>query len=388
VAVAALPVGTAPAAEWVAGDLHVHTTYSHDSYGGPEDDNTGPDELYTLGHSVASQFAIAASRGLDYLAITDHNDVRSQSAPGFGSIGVVGIPAYEASLRGHGQMLGTRRVHDHGSASLADVQRLLSELHAEGGLLQANHPSDPLWAYGYDLRVDAVEAWNLPWYYQSPFPSNSDNEKALRYWQGWADRGERVALTAGSDNHWVSTTAAQGAGQPTTWVYARERTVPGVLEGIREGRTFVSHQPPNYAGTQIFLSADASANGRFESIVGDTVPPGSHMRAIVVNGAGGFLNLFTDRGTRALGPIPITSDRFEYRFRLPRSATWAQAQVYGEDVPQGRAAGCSLVAGADLAEQSTYCTNRVAMLAMTSAIFFRPAGSRPVGRGPGAVVPG
>ena len=51
-----------PPLQWVAGDLHVHTTYSHDSYGGPGDDNTGPDEAYTLGHSVASQFALGRAR--------------------------------------------------------------------------------------------------------------------------------------------------------------------------------------------------------------------------------------------------------------------------------------------------------------------------------------
>src|SRR6266550_9285638 len=94
IAVLALVAFAAPAraGEWVAGDLHVHTTYSHDSYGGPGDDNTGPDEAYTLGHSVTSQFAIAASRGLQYLAITDHNDIRSQSDPGFGSCGVIPVP--------------------------------------------------------------------------------------------------------------------------------------------------------------------------------------------------------------------------------------------------------------------------------------------------------
>ena len=49
------------------------------------------------------------ARGLDYLAITDHNDVRSSADPDFGAYGVIGVPAYENSLHGHAQMLGARR---------------------------------------------------------------------------------------------------------------------------------------------------------------------------------------------------------------------------------------------------------------------------------------
>ena len=45
----------AHAGRWVAGDLHVHTTYSHDSYGGPTDDNTGPEDLFTLGHRLGER---------------------------------------------------------------------------------------------------------------------------------------------------------------------------------------------------------------------------------------------------------------------------------------------------------------------------------------------
>ena len=76
---------SASAGEWLAGDLHVHTTYSHDSYGGPGDDNTDIDEVNTFGFPVSGDFLLAASRGLDYLAITDHNDIRSQSDLGFGA---------------------------------------------------------------------------------------------------------------------------------------------------------------------------------------------------------------------------------------------------------------------------------------------------------------
>ena len=101
-AVALLACAAAPAqaadGEWLAGDLHVHTTYSHDSYGGPADDNTGPEEFYTLGWSVAEQFlhAVDARPRLP----RDHRPQRHPLAadPGFGANGVIPLPGYENSL--------------------------------------------------------------------------------------------------------------------------------------------------------------------------------------------------------------------------------------------------------------------------------------------------
>jgi hypothetical protein len=374
IAFAAL-AGAAPAlaarGEWLAGDLHVHTTYSHDSYGGPGDDNTGPDEAYTLGHTVTDDFAIAATRGLDYLAITDHNDIRSQSDPGFGAFGVLSIHAYENSLHGHAQMLGATRLYDDGDQSTGAVSALERALHADGGVFQANHPMDPKWEYGYDVPVDTVEVWNLPWYYQPPFPAASDNDGALGYWEGWLDRGYKVGATGGSDNHWVSTTAAQGPGQPTTWVFARDRSEGAILKGLRAGHTFVSHEPPAYGGAQAFLEADGDGDGRYEAIAGDTVPPGSAMRVRVEGAAGAQLRIVTDGGVEAFAPVPVTTGDFEYRFRLPAAATWASAQVYGDDAQEGREDLCNAVVGADATEPSTYCENRIAMLALTSAIYLR-----------------
>jgi hypothetical protein len=365
----------AHAGEWVAGDLHVHTTYSHDSYGGPTDDNTGPDQAYTLGHSVTSQFAIAASRGLQYMAITDHNDIRSQSDAGFGAFGVLPIPAYEDSLRGHAQMLGAHKLYANGDASASAVERLASQLRADGGVFQVNHPIDPLWALGYAVRPDTVEAWNLPWYYQPPFPAASDNDRALKYWQGWLDRGYHVGVTGGSDNHWVSTTSLQGAGQPTTWVFVRERSVRGILEGLRDGRTSVSHQPPAYAGQRVFLEADRDSDDRFESMVGDTVPSGSTLRVRATGAVGAYVRVVYDHGAEAFAPVLVTSDPFEHRFKLPRAATWTHAQLYGEDAQSQR--GCGPVVGADGSEPSTYCSNRIAMLGMSSAIYLNRAATAP-----------
>jgi hypothetical protein len=323
----------ASAGEWLAGDLHVHTTYSHDSYGGPTDDNTGPEDANTAGHNVAGDFALALARGLDYLAITDHNDIRSQSDPGFGLGGVIPVPGYENSLKGHGQMLGATRIYDSGDKSVAAINKLEKELHAapDGGILQANHPSDPLWEYQYDVPVDTVEGWNLPWVYKPPFPSASNNDVALDYWHGWLDRGKHVALTGGSDSHWLITDQAQGPGQPTTWVYAAERSARGVLEGLRAGHTFVSHQPPGYHGPEVFLEGDGNRDGTYESMVGDTVPSGSPLRVRVVGAPGTYLRVLTDGGEEAFPPVTIDSADFEHRFTLP-GATWAHAQVYGEDL--------------------------------------------------------
>jgi hypothetical protein len=374
VAVLAVPA-TAAAGRWVAGDLHVHTTYSHDSYGGPTDDNTGPEDIFTAGHTVTDDFALARTRGLHFLAISDHMDVRSQSDPGFGSSRVLGLPAYENSLDGHAQMLGATRVYDNGDRSAAAVKALADALHADGGLLQANHPTEPPWEYGYEVPLDTIEVWNLPWYYQPPAPSSSNNTQALRWWESWLDRGARVAATGGSDSHWLSTTAAQGPGQPTTWVYAKKLTVRGVLAGIRAGRTSVSAEPPAYGGARVVLQADRDRDGRFESMQGATVRRGTPLRVRVLGASavGSHVRVVSNGGREAVAPKLVTSPRFTHRFKLRARGklTWARGEVYGEDRPDLRQSGCEPVFGGDGAFSETYCVNRIAMQALSSAIYLR-----------------
>jgi len=364
-----------PQGEWIAGDFHVHTCYSHDVYCPPEDDNTGPDEFYTLGSTVEMQFCAAAARGLDFLAITDHNDVRSQSDPGFGACGVMPVNAYENSLRGHAQMIGATRLFEGGN-SVEEVNRVVEELHDHGGAFQVNHPADGTvdyphdadWGYGYDVVPDTVEVWNISRLWQPPAPSGSSNDDAVRYWEGWLDRGYRVAATGGSDNHWVSTQAAQGVGQPTTWVFVTERSRRGVVEAIRAGRTFVAHQPPSVGGPRLYLEGDSDGDGTYEAMVGDSVAQGSALRVRVENAPGTFLRVLTDEGTVAF-EVPVTSASFEHRFTVPTDSTWTRAEIFDPDLRAERQAACD----ADMGSQTTYCRNQLLVLGMTSALYFEEA---------------
>jgi hypothetical protein len=367
----------APGGEWLAGDLHVHTCYSHDAYCGPNDDNTGPGEFYTFSGNVRERFLEAKLRGLDYLAITDHNDVRSSSDPGFGAFGVVGVPGYENSIDGHAQMLGATHLFDAGDASATAVNAMADALRAEGGVFQANHPADGLtgvlrcddtsglhWSYGFAVRVDTVEVWNIGHLAQPPLPVGTSNEDARRYWECLLQRGQRVAATGGSDAHWLLTSLPQGPGNPTTWVFATERSARGVLDGLRAGRTSVSLLPPVLGGLRLLLEADADGNGTFESMIGDTVPPRTRMRVRAVGLPNAGLvevraNAQTIVDDKLLLPGgPVT-------FRAPAAPGWVRAELYLPDLQDPRTALCDPLLG----EFTTYCRNKVLVTALTSPIY-------------------
>ncbi len=368
-----------PYGEWLAGDLHVHTHNGHDTCVTPTTkfDGTACDEPWTWSFSPGEQLALAEERGMDYLAITDHNNVVSQSDPAYlaNAPGLVLVPAYENSLPGHAQMLGSN--HCFGGTKIevgieyctnpdtsdAGVLAQMTALRAEGGVFQINHPGDRDWStrYGHRIVPDSVEVWNIgTWAYQPPFPAGNDNDFGLAFWEGFLNAGKKVAATGGSDSHWRITSPVQGIGQPTTWIFSSGRTSAGVLQGIRTGRTFVSHQPQLFGGRRLFLEADADRNGTFESMPGDVVPLLTPMRARAEDAPpGAFLRVITRKGRQDIlvppgGLVTIP----------PSAARWTRVELLLPDARSQRDTCDPLVGG-----ETTYCRNELLVLALTSAIY-------------------
>ena len=352
---------------WIAGDLHVHSTYSHDVYGGPSDDNTGPEEFYTAGLPVAGKFAEARARGLGYLAITDHNDVRSVADLRGAAGGLIALPGYEHSIRGHAQMLGTSGLLDPGDEAADAVNAMAGELRAGGGVFQSNHPAYRLaldedfdgcssggcdecrnlhWTYGFDVKPDTVEVWN---------PTVARSDASELYWECWLDRGERVAATGGSDSHWTSLHAVAGPGQPTTWVRADDATPAGVLDGLRRGRTTISGQPPGLGGPQLLLDAPR------EATLGDAVAPGARLR---VRAPGLQVPaVLRVRANRAqILEVPFDPGDV-VRFRAPREAGWVRAILLAR-------AALPVSTAVELGD-ATPQRDGMPMLALTSPIYLR-----------------
>lgn len=325
--------------EWLAGDLHCHTVFSHDVWAGPDDDNTDLEEAYTFGWMPEGQITIAKARGLDFLAITDHDDVRALTDAAYTSeTDLILIPGYEHSLsKGHAGCLGVTKTFSKTEYPTPDdtgAAALRKAVHDAGGVFILNHPFySSGWRYGSGVRPDSVEVWNIGWPYRHvedtgipSSPAVSDNYKSLPYWETAFLSTGKMPATGGSDNHYRGTTAVQGVGQPTTYVYVTERSWRGVLDGIVAGRTFVAAEPASMGGVRVDLTASGTSGAW---MVGDTVPAGSGpvtVKARVLNAPGHSLAFVVDGVARPAVPIALPDETVELAGAAP--ANRVRVEVY------------------------------------------------------------
>lgn len=329
---------------WLAGDFHVHTTYSHDVWGGPGDDNTSQEEFYTLGWTPAEQIAIAETRGLDFVALTDHNRVDALRDPGYRSGRLTLVPGYEHSLGGGHAGVFVPSIdalpdiikNADGSTGFDDNVQLFADLvHERGGITVVNHPKDkggwrtPI---AQSLGFDAVEAWNGRWQQRAdvlPAAWTNNYEAVPWYEQGFLrDHHSHMPVVGGSDNHWRAVTALAGVGQPTTWVYAADRSAAAIVEGVRNGRTFVSQEPPTHQGPRLFLTAVEAWRKGKEAMVGGVVRPEGPVEVTVKveNGTGNRLRLISTGQVLEEWLVALPVQTYEARIVLPPGG-WVRAEL-------------------------------------------------------------
>lgn len=360
---------------WLAGDDHVHTCASHDAYCPPGDDNTGPDTAYSAFGTVGERFSEAAAKGLSFVVISDHDDVRAWSDPAFGSHGVVGIRGFEHSLAGgHAQAIGVTALHRE-----ADPAAFAAAVRADGGIVQINHPAykgtapvrscDDVaaggpalhWKYGFSVAPDTLEAWN----------ATTLLEPSEAIWECWLQRGVRLPAMAGSDTHGASQPTL---GVPTVWVRARDRSERAIVDAMRAGRTTISRQPPALGGARLVLEADRDRDGTFESSMGDVVRGGAAMRVR----ADGLAAPATVR-VRANGATLLERELLPGRavaFTAPRAAGWVRATLFTQERTRPADPFCApgnLPSSASV----TLCSADLSTLAMSSPVWLRrPTGAR------------
>ncbi|WP_345635026.1 CehA/McbA family metallohydrolase [Rugosimonospora acidiphila] len=365
------PGRQAPKGVWLAGDTHVHDDHSSDgSLPRQESGQTLPGNL-----PVADQIGQGERTDLDFMPLTDHRTYDQQWDPGWQSSKLLLIPGEEANGSPHAIVLGAvdtivDGANPAGSAAFRHVQQSVWDAHAQNAIWSVAHPDDGEYTpedgpndNASVQGMNTVEVYNVA----------SDPDAEIDYAENRWNRGFRFGVTAASDCHFRELWGIAGPGQPTTYVFAAQRSVRGILDGLRAGRTTVS---VSRTGPFVTLEADVDGDGVFEAMGGDEVivnddrlPHRASLRVRIQSGAGTTVRVYASPG-RSAGPVatvtPSAADETHLvPIRLTGAQTWYRVEV--------RAPGAASGAEADptLPDQ---------LRAATSPVFIsvkRPADPRP-----------
>lgn len=225
---------------WYAGDFHVHSYESGDA-------RPKLDEIARF----------ARSRGLDFVAISDHNTVSQLDfidAAQARHPDLLFVPSVEfTTYSGHANGLGATRPVSHLLGVDTDITQAAEAFGAQGAVFGVNHPALTLgdlclgceWKHELDPKlVGSVEIGTGAW----SVTGLAFGAAAMAFWDSLLDEGSRAAAVGGSDDHRAGLDTGRFSspvGSPTTMVFSRNQSWQAIVDAVREGRTVVKLEGPD-----------------------------------------------------------------------------------------------------------------------------------------------
>ncbi len=284
---ALLPVRTAAKRSanpdhWYKGELHCHSVHS--------DGDSTIDEVIHLAECI----------GLDFLAITDHNNRSHLIELADAQTTLTLIPGYEVTTyNGHWNIWGRGDWIDFRVQTSDDLRRAIQTDQGQGYFVSCNHPRPygPDWAFAEVDGYSAVEVWNGPW--------ELLNENCLAFWEKRLKSGQRLVAVGGSDFHLSKSPHVVQLAHPTTYIYCPEEpSAANLLKHMRAGHAFVTEAP---TGPRLDLRLGAAIMG--DVYTGTALPA---LRLTVYDGIGSEAQLCGADGVLARFTIRDATQICEY----------------------------------------------------------------------------
>jgi len=201
---------------WFSGDLHTHSNASDGQ------------------HDASGLFKKAAGSGLDFLAISNHNNYTDNLHPPVVP-GLTFLPAVEwTHYRGHMNFFGVQTPFDNSfvANSEAEMLELVKSAREKGALVSVNHPKCTICPYLWESTdcFDLVEVWNGP--------MRKVNTNAISWWHEILIGGRRVPLVGGSDYH--RDRSLVRFARPVTRVYALSPSAGDILKAVASGHSYIT----------------------------------------------------------------------------------------------------------------------------------------------------
>jgi hypothetical protein len=221
-----------------SGDTHTHTSYS-----------------YPGAANTAQLVDVAKSRGLTWVAITDHDnappDGECEAATGPTFLCVKGMEL--TITNAHATAVGLQRTIPYFTQNLGD---LMHESSQQGALNFVAHPfseqaGTDYRAFGVWENYTGMEIYH-GWAGWNEQALTSDMDLlAVQKWQDLLNSGRRLVGVGSSDTHDANNSWDQGdllnargaVGYARNVAYLREYSTRGILEALEQGRTYASDGP-------------------------------------------------------------------------------------------------------------------------------------------------